>query len=310
MAPRLAELAIATSSDLVEQALDGLGALSPRAEHLDGLAAALSRYALVAVGPAATRFWHTEGSRHAQAMCMFCKPFALQGTREHTHAAFLHEGVLNDRQPRFAQKKKTPPAVETVTQRAAATRVFDSRLAPKVTTSSDSIALPRRAATASQRQLADLLTACDMAAHTDAFLHAEVTVDDLCRFELQDIEAIFGLPQSLGRKLMVMARRSIAASCSTPGPATSGAIVAAAATSATASCSSAASAACPSQLRLCANVMTGIVHRSSDGIFCSHALQAPRSWGLRCLPPRDGSLAKRHSASAGSEQVATCPLCF
>ena len=84
--------------------MQALGVPLPLAQGLTDVARVLPRHALVALGPAATRPWHTEGSQHTQAACFVCKGFGLHGTCEHTHAAFLHEGLLDIHAPRLAQR--------------------------------------------------------------------------------------------------------------------------------------------------------------------------------------------------------------
>ena len=201
----------ATSSQEVESALDALGVSQPRCEHLPATARALTKYAVVLLGPAATKLWHAQGSKHVQALCLFCKEAALHGTCEHIHAALLHEGLVHTDVPSFPKNKRAPPPEAAHVAIAPGERLLLKQ--PSTGTAAEGEPeSPRTLAqkvNQAQQIVMHFLKESSLAFYRDAFLEAGILLEDLAEWFIKDLDNVFGIPQPLGQKLLVQARRAL-----------------------------------------------------------------------------------------------------
>ena len=114
-AAELANLLLARDRNAVDSALR---AICEDPKNLNTVVKALSSRVLVMVGSASRAYWHFSGQhapeaqdgnvpRHSDAICSFCLNFALHGTCEHTHVAFVETGQISLTKARLPQWKKT-----------------------------------------------------------------------------------------------------------------------------------------------------------------------------------------------------------
>ena len=151
----------------------------------------LAKHVLVTLGPTARSYWQFTGkgcdNHHMNAVCMFCLEFALHGSCEHTHAAFVETKQLSLQQahlPQFGRRPPEPPwhipPIDLIIPGPAS-----SSSRPAVTRDNTHLlpGLPRG--------LRALLTRASCLEHLPVFAAEELTPADVARLDLLTARAIF-----------------------------------------------------------------------------------------------------------------------
>ena len=116
VAAKLGQLLRAKDHGDLIAALRGLGLGPEPFTDIEALPQFFNKHALVLVGEEAARYWRRTTPQgellHVQGVCAFCSHFAVHGTCEHLHAAFLHLGHISVSAPIFPSRQQAVPASE------------------------------------------------------------------------------------------------------------------------------------------------------------------------------------------------------
>lgn len=197
-AAELANLLLARDRDTLDSALRAICA-DPK--NLNSVVKALSSRVLVMVGSASRAYWRFSAQhapeaqdsnvpRHSDAVCSFCLNFALHGTCEHTHVAFVETGHISLTKARMPQWKtrSTPtshmqdvdiilPGPSVPAEPSSASAASSSRQLPK----------PSKLPTG----LRSLLAHADAAAYLPRFGMEELGPAEIAQLDFASVRAIF-----------------------------------------------------------------------------------------------------------------------
>ena len=164
-------------------------------QDLKAVVKALASHVVVLMGAAAREFWcfsevGAASSSHVHAVCAFCLPFALHGTCEHTHVAFVDTKQVDLTEARLPQWGKQRPAPTSHLPDVAL--VLPGPAVPEAAESSCARASrPRDPASSVSPQLSALLTAADASEYIRLFGIEQLSPADIGALDFVSLRAIF-----------------------------------------------------------------------------------------------------------------------